>query len=230
MNPDRSPCMPPPHDIPGRLGLHRRLILTGGAAACVAALAPGLAAQPADAVQRLRDFGRKVQSGRAAFTQTVIAPDGTRRRTTTGQFEFARPDRFRFAYARPFEQLIVSDGQKVWIHDPDLNQASSRRLDQAVGATPAAILAGGSIDAEFELSPLPSDEGLDWVQALPRARGGSIERLRIGFKGETLAAMDIVDSFGQRSQMRFSAFELNPVLPADRFRFRPPPGADVIEQ
>lgn len=195
------------------------------------ALSPAaLQAQPADAVQRLRAFGRTVQSGRAAFTQTVIAPDGSRRRTTTGQFEFAQPDRFRFAYAKPFEQLIVADGQKVWIHDPDLNQASSRRMDQAVGATPAAILAGGAIDAEFELSALPPEDGLEWVQATPRVRGGSIERLRVGFKGDVLTAMDIVDSFGQRSQLRFSAFEVNPVLPADRFRFRPPPGTDVIEQ
>ena len=198
--------------------------------AALAVLGGPARAQPVDAVQRLRDFGRKVQSGRAAFTQTVIAPDGTRRRATHGTFEFARPDRFRFAYAKPFEQLIVADGQKVWIFDPDLNQASSRRMDQAVGATPAAILAGGAIDAEFELALQPSEEGFDWVQATPRARGGSIERLRVGFKGDTLAAMDIVDSFGQRSQMRFTAFETNPTLPADRFRFRPPAGADVIEQ
>lgn len=206
------------------------LLRSVAVATALASAAFGRTARAADAVQRLRDFGQRVQSGRASFTQTVIAPDGSRRRSTNGVFEFARPDRFRFAYAKPFEQLIVSDGRKVWIFDPDLNQASSRRLDQAIGATPAAILSGTAIEREFELSALPSEEGLDWVQATPRVRGGSIERLRVGFKGDTLAAMDITDSFGQRSQLRFSAFETNPALPADRFRFQPPAGADVIEQ
>lgn len=220
-------------DSARRTAPSRRTWLIGTAQAAitvVVAAGPWPAAQAADAVQRLRDFGRRVQSGRASFTQTVIAPDGTRRRTTTGVFEFARPDRFRFAYARPFEQLIVSDGRKVWLYDPDLNQASSRRADQAIGSTPAAILSGSAIESEFELAPLPSEEGLDWVQATPRVRGGSIERLRVGFKGDTLAAMDITDSFGQRSQMRFTAFEANVALGADRFRFEPPAGADVIEQ
>src|SRR3990167_1393064 len=109
-----------------------------------------LAAQ-ADAVDTLREFTRDVKSGRAAFTQTVTSPDGAKKKSSTGSFEFSRPNRFRFAYSKPFEQLIVSDGQKVWLHDIDLNQVSVRQLDQALGATPAALLAGGSLERDFEL-------------------------------------------------------------------------------
>ncbi|MDO8419254.1 MAG: outer membrane lipoprotein chaperone LolA, partial [Rubrivivax sp.] len=124
----------------------------------------------ADAVDTLREFVRDVKSGQASFTQTVIATDGARKKTSSGQFEFARPNRFRFTYTKPFEQLIVADGQKVWIYDTDLNQASSRRLAQALGATPAALLAGGSLDAEFVLAPLPARDGLDWALATPKAK------------------------------------------------------------
>ena len=100
----------------------------------------------ADAVETLRDFIRDVKTGRAQFTQVVTSPDGVKKKSSSGTFEFARPNRFRFAYAKPFEQLIVGDGQKVWIFDADLNQASSRKFSSAVGATPAALLAGGALD------------------------------------------------------------------------------------
>src|SRR5438034_5666966 len=106
----------------------------------------------ADAVDTLKEFVRDVKSGRAQFTQTVTSPDGVKKKTSTGSFEFSRPNRFRFAYAKPFEQTIVGDGQKVWIYDADLNQASSRKIGAALGATPAALLAGGSLDSDFELA------------------------------------------------------------------------------
>ena len=188
------------------------------------------AAVRADAVDRLREFVREVKAGRATFTQTVIAPDGARRRTSTGSFEFLRPNRFRFAYARPFEQLIVADGQKVWIYDPDLQQASSRRIAQALGSTPAALLAGGSLEADFELRAEGLRDGLEWVQAIPKARDGAFQSLRVGFRGPDLAALEITDSLGQRSSLRFEGFTALPSLPAERFRFVPPAGVDVIEQ
>lgn len=191
----------------------------------LAALAAGARA---DAVDTLRGFVRDVKSGRAAFTQTVISPDGVKKKTSSGSFEFARPNRFRFAYTKPFEQLIVADGQKVWLYDADLNQVTVRALDQALGATPAALLAGGALDRDFTLTPLPARDGLDWVQAVPKAREGSVAQLRVGFRGPELAALEIVDAFGQRSLLQFSAVEQGVALPAERFRFTPPPGADVI--
>lgn len=199
-------------------------------AVCAALALFAAGAAHADAVDTLREFARDVKSGRAAFTQVVTSPDGARSKTSSGAFEFVRPNRFRFAYAKPFEQLIVADGQKVWIHDPDLNQASSRKLGQAIGATPAALLAGAALEQDFVLSPQPSASGIDWALATPKAKDGPFQSMRVGFRGKTLDAVEIVDSFGQRSRLQFSAFEANVALPDERFRFVVPPGADVIEQ
>ncbi len=184
----------------------------------------------ADAVDALRDFARDVKSGRAAFTQTVRSPDGKRKKLSSGSFEFERPNRFRFAYAKPFEQIIVADGQKVWIFDADLNQASSRKLADALGATPAALLAGSHIDHDFTLKGQPSEGGIDWVQAIPKQAESTIQSLKLGFKGKDLAAMEIVDGFGQRSRLDFSAVQANVAVPAERFQFKLPAGADLIEQ
>jgi outer membrane lipoprotein carrier protein len=184
----------------------------------------------ADAVDILRGFVRDVHSGRAAFTQTVTATDGARKKVSTGTFEFQRPNRFRFDYSKPYPQLIVADGSKVWIYDPDLNQASSRRIAQALGATPAALLAGNSLDTDFLLSDLPSKDGLDWALATPKAKDGPFQSMRVGFKGGTLAAVEIVDSFGQHSWLDFSGFQANVLIEAARFDYTPPPGADVVQQ
>lgn len=198
----------------------------------IAGLALGAAAvvARADAVDALRDFVREVKSGKADFTQTVTAPDGKRTKTSSGHFEFERPNRFRFQYVKPFEQLIVGDGQKVWIYDADLNQVSARKIGQALGATPAALLAGGALDKDFTLEPLPDKDGLAWAKATPRAKDGSFQSLAVGFKGKDLAAIEILDNFGQRSHIDFSGFAANAALPATDFEFKPPPGADVIEQ
>lgn len=195
-----------------------------------AALAATTVAAQADAVQTLRAFVRDVKTGRAEFTQTVTSPDGARKKTSSGRFEFSRPDRFRFGYEKPFQQTIVADGQKVWIHDPDLNQVSSRRLSQALGATPAALLAGGSLESDFVLSNGGSQGGLEWAQATPRTPDGPFKSMKVGFRGAELAAVEIVDSFGQRSRLDFKGFEAGVALPAERFRFTVPAGADVLEQ
>ena len=184
----------------------------------------------ADGLQALRNFVREAASGRAAFTQTVTSPDGARRRVSTGTLEFQRPGRFRFQYAKPFEQLIVADGTRVWIHDPELSQATSRPLAQALGQTPAAILAGGSLERDFELAALPAEGGLEWVQALPRDKDGPIQSLRVGFRGPELAVLELRDSFGQRSRLELRELRLNGPVTPGAFRFTPPPGTDVIEQ
>ena len=194
----------------------------------VLALAP--LASRADSVDALKDFIRDVKTGSAQFTQTVTSPDGAKKKASSGTFEFARPNRFKFAYIKPFEQLIVADGQKVWIYDADLNQVSSRKLNAALGATPAALLAGGSLDKDFELAPLPAKDGLDWAQATPKAKDGAFQSVRVGFRGKELAAVEIVDAFGQRSLLQFSQFLANPALPRGSFEFIAPKGADVIEQ
>ena len=196
-----------------------------------AALVLCAASAHADSVDTLREFARDVKTGQAKFTQTVTSPDGAKKKQSSGSFEFARPNRFRFAYAKPFEQQIVADGTKVWLHDVDLNQVTVRAMSKALGATPAALLAGGALDKDFELKALPARDGLDWAQAIPRDKeAASIQSIQVGFKGKTLAAMEIVDSFGQRSLLQFSDLLANPKVDEQVFRFAPPKGADVIEQ
>jgi outer membrane lipoprotein carrier protein len=184
----------------------------------------------ADAADSLRSFSREAKSGRAQFTQTVTSPDGAKTKTSSGSFEFMRPNRFRFDYAKPYPQQIVADGQKVWLYDPDLNQASSRRIDQALGATPAALLAGGAIESDFELAAEPAAQGLDWVRATPKAKDGAFQSLKVGFRSGVLAAVEVLDSFGQRSLLQFNELQTNVSMPADRFKFVPPAGAEVLQQ
>ncbi|MBN8486278.1 MAG: outer membrane lipoprotein chaperone LolA [Burkholderiales bacterium] len=190
-------------------------------------LLPGLAR--ADALSALNAFIRDVRSGRADFTQTVTSPDGQKKKVSSGRFEFQRPNRFRFAYLKPYPQTLVGDGQKVWIHDPDLNQVTVRPWSQALGSTPAALLAGQSLEREFELKPLPSAAGIDWVQATPRQTGGTIVAMKAGFRGTSWVALEIADSFGQRSLIEFGAMQSDVGFGAEAFRFVPPPGAEVNE-
>lgn len=183
----------------------------------------------ADALSALNAFIRDVRTGRADFTQTVTSPDGLKKKVSSGRFEFQRPNRFRFAYLKPYPQTIVGDGQKVWIHDPDLNQVTVRPWNQALGSTPAALLAGQSLEREFELKLLPSTTGIDWVQATPRQTGGTIVAMKAGFRGASWVALEIADSFGQRSLIEFGAMQSDAVLPPETFRFVVPAGADVTE-
>ena len=196
------------------------LAIASGAACSLAA---------ADATDALRHFAQDVKSGKAAFTQTVTSPDGAKKKTAAGTFEFLRPNRFRFDYAKPNEQTIVADGQKVWLFDPDLNQVTVRGMDQALGTMPAAILAGGAVERDFTLQAEPDQGGVQWVQATPKSEG-SIRQLRVGFRGEELAVLEILDGFGQRSRLDFSKVETGPsVVGAQRFRYTPPAGADVLK-
>jgi len=187
-------------------------------------------AAKADSVDTLKEFVRDVKTGRAQFTQTVTSPDGKKNKTSSGSFEFSRPNRFRFAYAKPFEQTIVGDGHKVWIYDADLNQASSRKIGAALGATPAALLAGGSLEKDFELAALPAKDGLEWAQATPKAKDGAFKSVQVGFRGKELGAIEIIDAFGQRSLLQFKQFTPGVTIAPETFTFTPPAGADVIEQ
>ena len=193
-------------------------------------------------MESLESFVKNTKTGRATFTQVVTAParegQTAKTKTSTGSFEFLRPNRFKFLYKKPFEQSIVSDGQTLWLHDLDLNQVTSRKLAQALSGTPAAVIAAAAdlkgLQSEFTLIALPEKNGLQWVQASPKSKDGQLQSIGVGLKstdkGVELAVLEILDSFGQRSVMSFSQFEINPALTPASFEFKQPQGADVIRQ
>jgi outer membrane lipoprotein carrier protein len=195
----------------------------------LAAFASGSVPAFATATDDLRDFVKNVKTGHATFTQTVTAPNG-KQKSSTGSFDFSRPLRFRFVYDKPFAQTVVGDGTKVWIYDPDLNQASSRKMGDALGNTPAALLVSSTVDQTFTLADQPARAGLEWVQATPKQSEGTIHWLKVGFRDHALAQLEIADSFGQHSLLVFNKFQANAPVSPETFQFTPPKGADVAEQ
>lgn len=204
--------------------------------ALIATLSWPLAAW-ANGLQQLEVFLKDIQGARANFTQVVTSPPkagdkAVRAKSSSGRFEFVRPDRFRFDYTKPFVQTIVADGKTLWLYDADLNQVTVRNQQDTLGATPATLIAAGSdlktLRESFELSALPDREGMSWVEARPRQKDGQLQSIKAAFKGTDLAVLEIADGLGQVSVMTFSAWQSNPGTKADAFRFQVPAGADVI--
>jgi outer membrane lipoprotein carrier protein len=197
-----------------------------------AALAVALAAPSAGAagIDKLRQFVESTRSARAEFSQTVLDARGRKIQDARGSMEFERPGRFRWTYVQPYDQLIVGDGEKVWVYDKELKQVTVRALDQALGSTPAALLAGSNeIEKAFTLTESGAADGLEWVDAVPKSRDTTFDRVRLGFDERAeLRAMELTDSFGQTTRLTFGALERNPRIDGSRFRFTPPPGADVV--
>ncbi len=195
----------------------------------------------ADALNSLSLFLKQTQSGRAQFTQVVTSPakadQAPRRKTSSGTFEFHRPQQFRFSYQKPFVQTMVSDGQSLWLYDADLNQVTVRKQSQALGQTPAAFIASTGdlkvLQAEFNLLAEPDTEGLQWVKATPKQSEGAVKTIRVGLKVQgqaipVLSVLEIVDGLGQTSRLSFQNFEVNVKLAPETFQFKAPPGAQVI--
>ncbi len=193
-------------------------------------------------MEDLESFVKTVKSGQADFTQVVTSParpgQAARSKTSSGTFEFLRPNRFRFLYEKPFKQSIVADGQTLWLYDADLNQVTARKQSQVLGSTPAALIAAApdlqALRADFNLTDAPDQDGLQWAVATPKAKDGPLQSVRVGFrptdKGSELAVLEILDSFGQRSVLTFSQLQVNLPLAAGTFKFEPPAGADVVRQ
>ena len=208
-----------------------KLIATFLIAACaISARAGGL--------ESLESFIRTVKTARTEFTQVVTLPakegQSARAKTSSGTFEFSRPGRFRFVYKKPFEQTIVADGQTLWLYDVDLNQVTARKQAQVLGSTPAALIASAAdvraLQVDFALTADAASDGLEWVLASPKAKDSALQSVRVGFRSGELAVLEMVDSFGQRSSLRFNAFQANVALEPAIFLFKPPAGADVIRQ
>jgi outer membrane lipoprotein carrier protein len=188
-----------------------------------------VAAAQASSLDRFKDFVRNTQSARADFDQKVYDRSGKLSQESKGSFVFQRPGLFRWVYAKPVDQVIVGDGERVWIHDRDLNQVTVRKLSRALGSTPAALLAGSAdIEKAFQLSDAGTKEGLEWLEATPLDRDAGFEHVRMGFDAEGLRAMELFDHFGQRTVLRFENLRRNPKVDKSEFRFEPPKGADVL--
>ena len=199
----------------------------------IACLLASAGSAQAAALDVLRDFVKATRSGKAAFTQVVVGKSGKISNPASGTFVFQRPGKFRWIYDKPYEQWIVGDGERLWIYDKDLNQVSVKKLGGALGQSPAAILAGSDdLEKNFVLKEAGVKDGLEWLEATPKARDTTFEMVRIGLRrdatGATLAAMELADTFGQTSVLTFGKIERNPVLGAETFRFVPPKGADVF--
>jgi outer membrane lipoprotein carrier protein len=206
-----------------------RLTLAHAATLLLAAALLLPAVGSASGLAQLTAFLEGARNGRAGFTQTVTSRASPAAKASTGTFSFARPGKFRWVYDKPVQQLIVGDGERLWVYDRDLNQVIMRRLDRALGASPAAILAGdNALEKSFVLADDGTGEGLEFVLARPRGAESGFDSVRIGLSGNLPRRMELKDSFGNLTTLVFSDFERNVALDAGQFRFTPPPGADVV--
>ncbi len=204
----------------------------------IALYAVNIPANELKGLENLENFVKSTRTGQSEFTQTVTSParngESPRVKISSGIFEFQRPNRFKFQYKKPFEQLILADGTNLWIYDADLNQATQRKQSTAFANTPAALIASASdlsaLREQFTLENAPDKDGLSWVSAKPKSPDSTLQTVRIGFKGDTLQQLDITDSFGQRSVINFTAMQMNLSLPADAFKFTLPAKAELLKQ
>ena len=197
------------------------------------ALVAGLLASTASAsgLDQLHAFLEGTQTAQGSFKQVVVNKDRRTTQSTSGTFAFARPGKFRWTYEKPFDQLIVGDGEKVWIYDRDLNQVIVRKLDAALGSTPAALLAGdNALEKNFTLVAGGESNGVEFVDATPKAPEAQFSRIRLGFVDNLPRRMELTDAFGQTTELTFADVKRNPKLAPDLFRFTPPQGADVVGQ
>ena len=199
--------------------------------AVVAAGCALVAPAHAGSLDQLRTFLAQTGSARGEFVQRVSAGSGSAQPVASGRFAFQRPGKFRWTYEKPYEQVIVADGERLVLYDKDLNQVTIRKLGAALPSSPASILFGSNdFEKEFDVTDAGARDGLEWVRAKPRANDSTFERIEIGFRDGLPQAMRLADNFGQTTQLTFSKLERNPKLGAETFGFTPPKGADVLTE
>jgi len=183
----------------------------------------------AGAVDQLHQFLNSTRTLKAEFSQMVIGKGGRKPQQSSGLVAISRPGKLRWDIQKPYPQLVVGDGEKIWIYDTELKQITVRKAGQAINGSPAALLSGSNdLEKNFILKDVGDAEGMAWVEATPKTSDSGFESVRLGFAGSDLKAMELHDSFGQTTHIRFSRLERNPVLPAATFKFTPPAGVDIV--
>lgn len=186
----------------------------------------------ADPIQMLRDYLDGLDSLSADFHQITLVPEagGEQAFESTGRLYLRRPGRFRWEYDTPSEQLIIADGERVYLHDIELNQVSHRSQNAALEGTPAQLLVSHDpLEQYFTLAPLDRDDGRAWVELMPKAEEAQVVRLQIAFRDGQLDTLLMEDRFGQLTRFRFLRIERNPPLDAALFRFERPTGGDFLQ-
>jgi outer membrane lipoprotein carrier protein len=214
-------------------GLFAKLLHWSAARMILALLLAGFPMHShAGAIEKLKTFIAATHSAQANFTQDVLDQNGKRIQGASGIMQFQRPGKFRWTYQKPYEQLIVGDGTRFWLYDVDLNQVTVKKLDAALGSSPAALLSGSNeIERGFTLAEDGSREGLEWLQATPKGKDSSFEKILMAFNAQSeLAQMELNDMFGHKTVLRFTDMQRNPKIAEKQFRFTPPKGADVLTE
>jgi outer membrane lipoprotein carrier protein len=186
----------------------------------------------AAALDQFTSFVSSTKAASGEFTQHQIKQvDGKDKASAeaSGTFVFARPGKFIWTYVKPYDQLLQADGEQLYIYDKDLNQVTIRKLGNALGSSPAAILFGSNdLAKNFTLVDAGKRDGLEWLQATPKAKDTTFEQISIGLRNGLPEAMELRDNFGQLSVLAFKNFQKNPVLKANHFKFATPKGADIF--
>ncbi|MFD0753069.1 outer membrane lipoprotein chaperone LolA [Massilia norwichensis] len=188
----------------------------------------------ASALDQFKTFVSGTKAARGEFTQTQLRSRqgaGKAQPASSGSFVFARPGKFIWTYHKPYEQVLQADGETLYVYDKDLNQVTTRKLGNALGSSPAAILFGSNdLEKNFTLAEAGARDGLEWLTATPKAKDTTFEQIGIGLKDGVPQAMELKDSFGQTSVLKFTNFQRNPQLGAQQFKFEVPKGAEVVSQ
>lgn len=186
----------------------------------------------ATALDQFKTFAAGTRAAKGEFTQKQVKMvDGASKtsNSASGTFVFSRPGKFIWSYTKPYEQVLQADGEKLYIYDKDLNQVTVKKLGDALGSSPAAILFGSNdLDKNFTLSEAGTRDGMEWLKAVPKTKDSSFEQILIGLRNGQPEAMELKDNFGATSVLAFQKFEKNPALNAGSFKFVMPKGADVI--
>jgi outer membrane lipoprotein carrier protein len=186
-----------------------------------------------DRLDQFKSFVAGTKSARGDFTQTQVrkSASGKAAPVSTGTFVFARPGKFIWTYQKPYEQVLQADGETLYLYDKDLNQVTTKKLGNALGSSPAAILFGSNdLEKNFTLAEAGARDGLEWLNATPKAKDTTFEQIGIGLKDGVPQAMELKDNFGQTTVLKFTSFQRNPSLGAQAFKFTPPKGAEVVNQ